>query len=113
MLGEFERLFLEAVDEGLSSLGETVKHVTYYHIEKTYGLKREDLLDPRRLEEALDGIYRAGSYVLKKLIIDRLYDKLRLPNPKSTSFIGSLEEARRRFEMQSQIRSRIYMKKGK
>jgi len=38
---EFDRLLLEAVDEGLMSLGESVRQVIYYHLEKNNSLRRD------------------------------------------------------------------------
>ncbi|MEM2896552.1 MAG: hypothetical protein QW265_05800 [Candidatus Bathyarchaeia archaeon] len=34
---------LESIDEGFLKLGESVKHAVYWHIEKSYGIKREEI----------------------------------------------------------------------
>lgn len=46
---ENEKIFMEAVDEGLSMLGESAKQSTYFYIEKIYGIRRKDI--PFMIEE--------------------------------------------------------------
>lgn len=41
--GEFETILLEAVDWGLSSLGETPKQAIHFHLEKSFGVRKEEI----------------------------------------------------------------------
>lgn len=75
----FDEILLEAIDVALASLGESVKHVIYFHLEGRYGIRREEI--PGCIEEfqgALTGILRAGSRVLESLIANNLYSRLGL-----------------------------------
>ena len=45
----FEDLLLDAVDEGLSSLGESGKQAIYVFLTQTYKLDEQDI--PHRVEE--------------------------------------------------------------
>jgi len=40
---DFEKLLLEAIDDALSSLGETPKHAIYYHLEKSFNVKKQEI----------------------------------------------------------------------
>jgi len=60
-------------------LGESVRGATYYHVERTFRIRREEI--PRRLEEfheALQGMLGEGVTVVEKLIAKDLYAKLGL-----------------------------------
>lgn len=74
---EFENLILEAVDESLSSLGDSAKQAIYYHLEKSFRLKREDI--PHRIDEfatAMERIFGYGGKLLQIQIMKRLHEKV-------------------------------------
>jgi len=73
----FEKLLLEAVDEGLSSLGDSATHAVYFHLEKTFKISKRDI--PYKIEEfadAIEKIFGAGAKFLEVLIMKRLYEKV-------------------------------------
>jgi hypothetical protein len=39
----FDNLLLEAIDEGLSSLGESVRQSVYFHLQKSFHISREEI----------------------------------------------------------------------
>jgi hypothetical protein len=74
---EFDRLVLEAVDQAFQSLGGGVTQALWYYIERTAGLRREEV--PQRMEElfvALDRLLGPGALVLKRLIVRNLHSRL-------------------------------------
>ena len=73
----FEKLLLEAVDEGLSSLGDSAKESIYFHLEKTFKISRRDI--PHRIEkftDAIEGFFGVGAKTLEILIMRHLYQKI-------------------------------------
>ena len=73
----FEEALLEAVDEGLSVLGESAKQAVYCHLGKTFKITRQDI--PYRLEEftdAVEGIFGAGAKILEIQIMKCLFKKV-------------------------------------
>lgn len=67
---KFRKAILEATDEGLMILGESVGRTVYYHIERNHRVKREEI--PDRLEafhEALESIFGAGAIILEDRIL--------------------------------------------
>jgi hypothetical protein len=73
----FDKLLLEAVDEGLSSLGESPKQAIYFHLEKRFNVKKQEI--PYKIEAFADGIekiFGLGANFLKILIMKRLYEKI-------------------------------------
>jgi len=73
----FEKLLLEAVDEGLSSLCSSSKQAIYSLMENTFDIKRRDI--PFKIEEftdALEKIFGFGAKVLEILIIRCLNEKV-------------------------------------
>jgi len=73
----FEKLLLKAVDEGLSSLGETSKQAIYFHLEKSFNIKKQEI--PSKIEafaKAIEKIFGSGADFLEILIMKRLYEKI-------------------------------------
>ena len=52
---DFEKLLMEAVDEGLKSLGESGRRMVFFHLEKSYSIKKQDIPKtfPRSLKPSL------------------------------------------------------------
>jgi len=75
----FSKILLRAVEEGLSSLGDSPKQAIFFHLEASFKIKKEHI--PANLTEfarALERIFGPGASYLEKLIVKRLYEKLDL-----------------------------------
>ena len=73
----FEEDLLEAIDEGLSLLGESSKQAIYFHLEKTFNMNRLDI--PYRIEEFIDAIekiFGSGAKILEIQIMKCLFNKV-------------------------------------
>ena len=73
----FERLLMEAIDEGLSSVGDSPKHAIYFHLEKSFNIKKKEI--PKKVEvfeDAIEKIFGFGAEFLEVLIMKRLYEKI-------------------------------------
>lgn len=71
---------LEAVDDALSSLGESVKQAIYFHLENKFEIARKDI--PYRLKdfaEGLENIFGLGAQFIEILIMKNLYIKVGKP----------------------------------
>jgi len=76
---DFEKLFIEAVDEGLETLGESGKHMIFFHLDKSYSIKKHEIpKKPEAFAKGLEKIFGAGASVLEKLIVKSLCSKLGL-----------------------------------
>jgi len=74
---DFDKLLLEAVDEGLSTLGESSKHAIYFHLAISFHVKKNDI--PKKIEEfaaAIEKIFGLGANFLEIIIMRRLYEKV-------------------------------------
>ncbi len=74
---DFETLLLEAVDEALSSLGDSGKQAVYFHLEKSFNIGKRDI--PQKIEKFADAIEKTfglGSKFLEILIMKHLYEKV-------------------------------------
>ncbi|MDH7563677.1 MAG: hypothetical protein QHH24_02165 [Candidatus Bathyarchaeota archaeon] len=72
----FEEIVLEAIDEGLSSLGESSKQAIYFYLDKNFNIKKEEI--PSKIEafkHAIGNIFGVGANYLHTLIIQRLHAK--------------------------------------
>jgi hypothetical protein len=75
----FERIVLVAVEEGLSSLGDSPKQAIFFHLKNSFEIGKNKI--PTNLTEfakALEEIFGPGAFYLEKLIVKRLYEKLGL-----------------------------------
>jgi hypothetical protein len=71
---QVDMTIVEAVDESLSSFGESVKQVVYYQLENSYHVSKQDI--PRRIEEfvrAVEGIFGVGAGLIEMRILETLY----------------------------------------
>lgn len=74
---DFESLLLEAVDEGLSSLGESSKQAIYYHLEKSFNIKKQEIpTNVKVFAGALGKIFGPGADFIETLIVTRLDEKV-------------------------------------
>jgi len=74
-----KQVLLQAVDEGLSSLGDSPKQAIFFHLESSFGIKKSNIpSNLREFAEALEEIFGLGASYLEQLIIRRFYDKLGL-----------------------------------
>jgi hypothetical protein len=72
----FDDLLLEAIDEALSSLGESVKQSIYFHIQNKF-VARNDI--PTRIQDfqgGLEKIFGAGAQFIEILIMKNLHAKI-------------------------------------
>ncbi len=85
---DFREALLEAVDYGLTVLGEIVRQGIYERIENDHGLRRAEI--PERLEafhKALVDVFGVSTKTVEKLIAKNLYQRLGLnftPHPEWT-----------------------------
>ena len=77
---EFDKLLLSAIDEALTSLGESVKQSIYFHIEKKFSVARNEI--PENLVEfqgGLEKIFGTGAQFIEILIMKNLHSKIGRP----------------------------------
>ena len=70
----FEKLLLKAIDEGLSSLGNSPRQAVYFYLEKRFNVKKREI--PYKIEEfvnAIEKIFGLGAKFLEICIIKQLY----------------------------------------
>jgi nucleoside-diphosphate-sugar epimerase len=98
----FEKLLLEAIDEGLSSLGDSAKQAIYFHLEKTFNINKRDI--PSKIEEfadAIEKIFGLGAKPIEVLVMQRLYEKVggivEYPKHKDLVFAEYIVAARQSF----------------
>ena len=79
----FEKILLEAVDESFRELGESGKQTIYFHLEKKYKIRKQDI--PHKIEdftEALESIFGLGAKLLEIEIMKNLFTKIGFRQPK-------------------------------
>ena len=72
----FEKLLLEAIDENLASMGESPKQAIYYHLEKGFNVKKQEI--PCKTEAfvlAVEKLFGIGANFIESLILKKLYEK--------------------------------------
>lgn len=74
---EFEALLLEAIDEALFVLGDSVTQTVYFHLERSFNIKKDEI--PYRLgtfTQAIENIFGAGAKFIEILIMKKLHKKV-------------------------------------
>lgn len=99
---DFETLLLEAVDEGLSSLGDSSKHAIYFHLQETFNIDKHEI--PKNIDafdKAIKKIFGIGANFLEILIIRKLHQKaaqtIRIQTPEELTLKEYVEQAKKNF----------------
>jgi len=74
---DFEKFLLEAVDESLASLGESSKQAIYFHIERSFNIKKKEI--PYKIKtfaKAIEKMFGLGANFLEILVMKKLYEKI-------------------------------------
>jgi hypothetical protein len=75
----FCKMLLEALDEAFSSLGESIGDAMYFHLKKTFGIRRNEI--PFRIDDfsdALERVFGIGARHLEISIMKRLHAKAKI-----------------------------------
>jgi hypothetical protein len=98
----FDKLLLEAVDDALSSLGESAKLSIYFHLENRFNIAKNEI--PNRLEDFTDGlekIFGLGANFIEILIMKNLFEKVGKPlewnENKELSFVEYVTTAKQSY----------------
>jgi hypothetical protein len=99
----FETLLLEAIDEALTSLGDSARQAIYYHLEDKFKITKNEI--PNRLKDFTDGlekIFGLGARFIEILIMKKLYEKIGKPlewnESKELLFFEYIKAAKESFE---------------
>lgn len=85
----FDKLLLEAFDEGLSILGSSAKQIIYLHLREIFGIEKAEI--PCKIGDfcvAIEKIFGMGAKILEIVIMKKLYEKIR----KTGNFTYYLDE---------------------
>jgi hypothetical protein len=76
----FNDIFLEAVDDALSSLGNSAKQSIYFHLEDKFGIEKENIAsNVKEFECGLHKIFGVGAKYIEILIMKSLHERLHRP----------------------------------
>jgi len=99
---DLDKLLFEAIDEGLSSIGESSKQAIYFHLKKGFNVKKHET--PYKIEDfarEIERIFGLGADFLEILIIKNLYEKVgrtvHLLEPKDFVFTEYVAATKRSF----------------
>jgi hypothetical protein len=100
------KTLLEAVEEGLSSLGDSPKQAIFFHLETSFEISKDSI--PANLTDfskALEKIFGPGAVYLEMLIVKRLYEKLGLEfeEVKNWDFLEYVDNARGRLPLKRDV----------
>jgi ribosomal protein L23 len=74
---DFNSLLLEAIDETLSSLGETPKKAIYCQLKTAFNIKTKEIQTRLTISRALERLFGVGAKHLEILFMKSLYVKVR------------------------------------
>ncbi|MFW6117058.1 MAG: hypothetical protein ACOC6G_00550 [Thermoproteota archaeon] len=74
---KIDRLLLEAIDEALSSLGQSPKRAIYHHLEEDFHIAKSEIPQKIRLFNwAMEDIFQDGASPLKTLMMRKIHHKV-------------------------------------
>ena len=73
---DFDKLLTEAIDEGLSSLGETMRQTVYSHLEEEFGVHKTEIpYKVATFAQAVEAVLGVNANDLEATILKRVYEK--------------------------------------
>lgn len=100
------KILLEAVEEGLSSLGDSPKQAIFFHLETSFEISKDNIpANMTEFSKALEKIFGPGAVYLEKLIAKRLYEKLGLEfqEAENWDFLEHIHNARERLPLKRNV----------
>jgi hypothetical protein len=100
---DFERFLTEAVDDALSSLGESPKQAIFFHLEKDFSIRQQDISNNvEAFDGALKRFFGVGASFLETLIMRKLCEKVGISFQDLAladhGFVGTVLSVRQRME---------------
>ncbi|MGB8779062.1 MAG: hypothetical protein WCD81_00230 [Candidatus Bathyarchaeia archaeon] len=105
--GKFNKVLLDAIEGGLSSLGDSPREAIFYHLETSFQLKKENIpLNLSEFKQALERIFGPGAPYLEKIIIRCLYERLGLSfeEPRHVDFVVCVNDAKRQVTREEEVK---------
>lgn len=96
---EFSKIVLSAVDESLSTLGDSPKQAILFHLEASFNIKKETIAtNITDFAKALEEIFGPGASYLERLIVKRINEKLGLAceDVEKLNFLEYVDQLKRR-----------------
>jgi hypothetical protein len=105
---DFEKLLLSAVDQALSSLGESSKQAIYFYLGKSFNIEKQEIPNKiKPFKEALEDVFGVGASFLEVLIMKRLYETIggnfQWKESEEFTFTEYVAAAKRTFQERKQI----------
>lgn len=90
---KLRKILQEAVEEGLSVLGESGKRATMFHMKNTFEIKIEDAsFNIKEFTDALRVIFGPGAIFLEQIILEKLCNKIGLKKAADLSLEEAVEK---------------------
>lgn len=107
---KFDAILLEAIDEALSSLGDSVRQAIFFHLERSFCIRKDETPDRvGAFTQAIEAIFGAGADTLEMLIVRKLHEKIgevSSPNEsRAFSFAERVNAAKSRFQQKNRIKT--------
>jgi hypothetical protein len=100
------KILLEAVEEGLSSLGDSPKQAIFFHLETSFEISKDNIpANMTEFSKALEKIFGPGAVYLEKLIAKRLHEKLgqEFQEAENWDFLEYIDNARERLPLKRDV----------
>jgi len=100
------KILLEAVEEGLSSLGDSPKQAIFFHLETSFEISKDNIpANTIEFSKTLEKIFGPGAVYLEKLIAKRLYEELGLEfqEAENWNFLERIDNARERLPLKRDV----------
>ncbi len=99
-IDDFNGILISAVDEGLSSLGDSSKQAIFYHLKASFHVSKGSIpTNIRGFKNAIEDIFGPGASFLERIIEARLQKKLglNLGDKECPDFLTCVENAKKMF----------------
>jgi len=98
-IGKCKKALIQAIEEGLSTFGESVPEIVFHNLEKKFSLDKDRIIDePDSFADALYTMFGSGGATVEKVIVKSVCEILRIKSLSPATFCDCIDIVKNRYE---------------
>jgi hypothetical protein len=98
-IGKCRKALIQAIEEGLSTFGESVPEIVFHNLDKKFSLDKDKIIDqPDSFTKALYTMFGSGAATVEKVIVKSVCEILRIKSLSPATFCDCIDIVKSRDE---------------
>jgi len=98
-MSKSRKALIQAIEEGLSTFGESVPEIVFHNLDRKFSLNKERIVDePDSFTKALYAMFGSGAATVERIIVTSVCETLRIKSLSPSTFCDCIEIVKSREE---------------